>query len=191
MAAARVKLSGGRSGLKAWWAGMGTVAAVFILAVFASSSAMAQVAPSLMEPLPGAHLEEPPRRVDIWFDVPLMASPGAELVVTNEASGARVDRQGSPLDEADARHLGKVLAAPIDPGRYVVSWRAVTEDGDSVEGSYAFSVGNPGEEDDDRVLVGLATFGAAATAVVVGSAGYLLRRRLGLVKPPPAQGPEH
>ena len=37
----------------------------------------------------------------------------------------------------------------------------------------------------------LATFGAAVTVVLVGSAGYLLRRRFGLVKPPPEQGPEH
>lgn len=76
-------------------------------------------------------------------------------------------------------------------GRYEVSWRALTPEAETVVGSYTFSVDNPDDEDDDRVLVSLATFGAAVTVVLVGSAGYLLRRRFGLVKPPPEQGPEH
>lgn len=170
---------------------MGTVVAVLILVLFVSPSANAQSEPSRTDPPAGASLHEAPKRVDIWFDTPLMPSRAADLAVTDEASGARVDVGGSPVDEGDPAHLGKALAADMPAGRYVVSWRAVTEDGDTVEGSYSFSVGNPGEEDDDRVLVSLATFGAAAAAVVVGSAGYLLRRRLGLVKPPPTQGSEH
>lgn len=49
-----------------------------------------------------------------------------------------------------------------------------------------------GGSDDDRVTVMLAVFGAAAFAVIVGSVGFLLRRLLGLVKPPPEQPPaEH
>lgn len=58
-------------------------------------------------------------------------------------------------------------------------------------GSDSLSEDDSADENDDRVPVELATFGAAVTAVVVLSAGYLLRRRLGLVKPPPAQDQEH
>lgn len=73
----------------------------------------------------------------------------------------------------------------------VASTAAPRVDGGSVAGSQGSSDDNPAEENDDRVPVELATFGAAVTVVVVLSAGYLLRRRLGLVKPPPAQDQEH
>ena len=42
------------------------------------------------------------------------------------------------------------------------------------------------EENDDLVPVALATFGVAAAAMGVGALAYLVRLRLGLVKPPPA-----
>jgi hypothetical protein len=43
--------------------------------------------------------------------------------------------------------------------------------------------------DDSRVAVQWGVFGAAAfTVVVVGIGAYLLRKRLGLVAPPPDQG---
>jgi methionine-rich copper-binding protein CopC len=49
----------------------------------------------------------------------------------------------------------------------------------------------PTGDNDDRVTVALATFGAAAAAVVVGLLAYLLRVRLGLVKPPPPPEEPH
>ncbi len=73
----------------------------------------------------------------------------------------------------------------------VAATGALRVDGESVVGSHAFSVDNSADEDDDRVLVSLATFGAAVMVVLVLSAGYLLRRRLGLIKPPPTQDREH
>lgn len=60
------------------------------------------------------------------------------------------------------------------------------------EGSFSFAAVNPSTEDnDDRVTIALATFGVAAAAVVVGLLGYLLRVRLGLVKPPPPPKEAH
>ena len=73
----------------------------------------------------------------------------------------------------------------------VASTGAPRVDGEGVVGSYSFSVDDAAGEDDDRVPVALATFGAAVAAVLVLSAGYLLRRRLGLIKPPPTQDREH
>ena len=127
----------------------------------------------------------------MWFEIPAAASRGAPLMAVHEASGVRLDLGGSPVDEAGPVHLGVAPAESMPAGRYEVSWRALTREGETVVGSYTFGAGNTGDEDDDRVLVALATFGAAVTAVLVGSAGYLLRRRLGLIKPPPTQGPEH
>jgi hypothetical protein len=60
------------------------------------------------------------------------------------------------------------------------------------EGSFSFAAVNPSTEDnDDRVTIALATFGVAAAAVVVGLLGYLVRVRLGLVKPPPPPEEPH
>jgi hypothetical protein len=62
----------------------------------------------------------------------------------------------------------------------------------AAEGRVPFAVVNPAAADnDDRVTVALATFGVAAAAVVVGLLGYLVRVRLGLVKPPPPPEEPH
>lgn len=75
--------------------------------------------------------------------------------------------------------------------RHDVSSPSMSPERDSTAPTHAFQTDTAADENDDRVPVALATFGAAVAAVVVGSAGYLLRRWLGLIKPPPAQGPEH
>jgi hypothetical protein len=68
--------------------------------------------------------------------------------------------------------------------------QVVADDGGAVTVGVALAVEDQGDKGDDRVVVSLATFGAAATAMVVVSLGYLLRRGLGLVKPPPEQPEE-
>lgn len=47
------------------------------------------------------------------------------------------------------------------------------------------------EENDDLVPIALATFGVAAATMVAGLLAYLVRVRLGLVKPPPPPEERH
>lgn len=69
---------------------------------------------------------------------------------------------------AAAASRAEAAALPPSPGRPAVALQQVDQ------------------SDDTRVGVQLAVLGAAAfTVVVVGLAGYLLRRKLGLTAPPP------
>jgi hypothetical protein len=92
---------------------------------------------------------------------------------------------------ASAGAQGEASRTEPSAARHEVSWRAMSAEGYSIAPSHAVQMDQAEDEGNDRVLVSLATFGAAVAAVVVGSAGYLLRRRLGLVKPPPDQSAEH
>ncbi len=103
----------------------------------------------------------------------------AALLVLASSLSASAGAQGEPSRTGPAA------------ARDVVSSRAVSAEGYGIAPGHAVQMDQAEDEGNDRVLVSLATFGAAVTAVVVGSAGYLLRRRLGLVKPPPDQSAEH
>jgi hypothetical protein len=81
--------------------------------------------------------------------------------------------------------------AMLGSGKYVVSW-VVASGGYEAKGSFAFTVADQSkEENDNLVTIALATFGVAGAATVVGLLGYLLRVRLGLVKPPPPPDEVH
>jgi hypothetical protein len=102
-----------------------------------------------------------------------------------------MDLAAASLDRGDPTHLKVPLPRDLGSGKYVVSW-AVFSGGYETEGSFSFTVLNTSRvSNDDRVTVALATFGVAAAAVVVGLLAYLLRLRLGLVKPPPPPEEPH
>jgi len=173
---------------------LGSVLATALLSlalpVFA---ALADSPPERASPEVGAVLERPPAAVEVWVAARLDASKGAELKVVHIPSGRRVDRGGDEaLDSADPQHLRVTLEPDLAPGRHVVSWEATGVDGHPTEGSYAFTVAPLVATNEDRVPLMLAVFGVAVFAVSVGGLGYLFRRQLGLVAPPPEQPPsEH
>jgi methionine-rich copper-binding protein CopC len=143
------------------------------------------------EPVAGAVLESPPSNVDVWLEEPLSTEAEAQLKVVHSQSGTRMDLAAASLDRGDPTHLKVPLPRDLGSGKYVVSW-AVFSGGYETEGSFSFTVLNTSRvSNDDRVTVALATFGVAAAAVVVGLLAYLLRLRLGLVKPPPPPEEPH
>jgi hypothetical protein len=75
----------------------------------------------------------------------------------------------------------------VSLGAWVVA-SGVAEANDSLSFSAA-QVSSQGN--DDLVAVALITFGVAVGAMAVMSLGYLLRVRLGLVKPPPPPDEQH
>jgi len=143
------------------------------------------------EPAAGAVLERPPSSVDVWLEAPLSDGDEAELRVVHNQSGQRVDMGGGRLDPAEPAHLRVLLRPDLDPGKYVASWEVLSPN-EEAKGSFSFTVADVSSQGNgDLVRVALATFGVAAGAMGVVFLGFLLRVRLGLVKPPPPPGEPH
>jgi methionine-rich copper-binding protein CopC len=174
--------------------GLIVVGALVIGALWALTSVPRVAAQNPIErtkPAAGAVLESPPSSVEVWLQEPLSTGGRADLQVVQSQSGTRVDMAAASLDENDRTHLKVPLPRDLGSGKYVVSW-AILSGGYMTQGSFSFTLLSPSPQDnDDRVTIALGTFGAAAAAVVVGLLGYLLRLRLGLVKPPPPPEERH
>lgn len=90
-------------------------------------------------PTKNAILTQPPKSVWIEFGESLLTLDTKvvnTLTVTN-SKGKRVDK--SPTIISGARATTKILGA-LKKGKYLVTYRVVSEDGHPVKGSYYFSV---------------------------------------------------
>jgi len=172
---------------------LGVLLATALLSLtFPLFTAQAHIPPERTSPEAGAVLDQPPTSVDLWFPLELDISKPVELRVVHNLSGRRVDRGGEdPIDPIDPKHMHVALVADLRPGRYVVSWKATSVDGHpAYPTSFSFTMAEPVvATNDERVPMMLAVFGAAVFTVSVGGVGYLMRRQLGLVAPPPEQPP--
>jgi methionine-rich copper-binding protein CopC len=101
------------------------------------ASAHAEIAKT--NPTKNAILTQPPKSVWIEFGESLLTLDTKvvnTLTVTN-AQGKRVDK--SPTIISGARATTKILGA-LKKGKYLVTYRVVSEDGHPVKASYYFSV---------------------------------------------------
>jgi methionine-rich copper-binding protein CopC len=104
-----------------------------------TQSAFAHAEIAKTSPTKNAILTQPPKSVWIEFGESLLtldAKVVNTLTVTN-AQGKRVDK--SPTIISGARATTKILGA-LKKGKYLVTYRVVSEDGHPVKGSYYFSV---------------------------------------------------
>jgi copper transport protein len=102
-----------------------------------STFAHAEIAKT--SPVKNAILTQPPKSVWIEFGESLLTLDTKvvnTLTVTN-SKGKRVDK--SPTIISGARATTKILGA-LKKGKYLVTYRVVSEDGHPVKGSYYFSV---------------------------------------------------
>ncbi|MCX7619567.1 MAG: copper resistance protein CopC [Acidimicrobiales bacterium] len=110
-----------------------SVAALVTVAAPASAHATLQSS----SPPANQVLARPPAEVTLTFDEPVEPTPEGVRVLrtdgTNAANGPVAKREG-----------GKVLAIPLDTdntGTLTVTWRAVSQDGHPISGSYVFHIG--------------------------------------------------
>lgn len=103
--------------------------------------ASAHAFPSSQQPRAGSTLRSCPAEVSISFDAPV-ESLFAKMQVINEAG--QVESDGQPRLSADRRRLSIPLKQHLPPGEYTVNWSIVAEDGHRTEGSYSFTVADPG-----------------------------------------------
>ncbi|MBV9492178.1 MAG: copper resistance protein CopC [Verrucomicrobia bacterium] len=89
------------------------------------------------EPAVGSHVHAAPARVTLWFTEKL--EPALSRVQVFDASGQEVDRRDVRADPADPAIL-EVSLPPLKPGKYKVSWRAVSVDTHVTTGTFGFDV---------------------------------------------------
>ncbi len=112
--------------MKAW--------AVLIAALVAASPAMAHAFLETASPAAGENLKTPPAKVELHFSEALEATFSA-VTVTNEAG---LDMGAGPI-AVDGTEMDLPLRK-LAPGRYRVTWHAVSIDTHRTEGRYNFLV---------------------------------------------------
>lgn len=106
-------------------------ASVLSHAVFESSS-----------PAALATLQAPPSEIVLRFNEPV--SP----VVARLVDSTGTERASAPQDAPAAREIHIPIHTSLDPGRYLVSYRVISDDAHPVAASFAFDVAAPGSTAD-------------------------------------------
>jgi methionine-rich copper-binding protein CopC len=90
-------------------------------------------------PAKNANLAEPPKSVWIEFGESLLTldTKVVNMITVTNSQGKRVDK--SPTIISGARATTKISGV-LKKGKYLVTYRVVSEDGHPVKGSYYFSV---------------------------------------------------
>jgi copper resistance protein C len=89
-------------------------------------------------PRVGNAVRSAPHEVTLWFTQDL--EPAFSTVQVTDASGARVD-VGKPIVGGNDRKVMRIAVKPLPPGTYKVSWRALSVDTHTTEGTFTFRVG--------------------------------------------------
>jgi hypothetical protein len=79
-----------------------------------------------------------PNEVTLKFSERL--EPAFSTVVVRNATGKRMDKANAKIDTKD-RTVMRTSLPPLDPGIYIVEWRALTVDTHRTEGAFIFRVG--------------------------------------------------
>jgi methionine-rich copper-binding protein CopC len=110
-----------------------TSAAAFVLLGTVASTAHAYL--DHAEPRVGNTVRSAPRELTLWFTQNL--EPAFSTVTVTDDSGQRVDA-GKPSVSGSVM---RVALRPIRPGTYRVTWRVLSVDTHTTEGSFSFRVG--------------------------------------------------
>lgn len=100
--------------------------------------ASAHASLSSTAPADGAQLDAAPSEVVLTFTEPVEVPPAGVRVF--DASGARVDT--GAVRHLDPSTVSAGLEAGLGDGSYIVTWRAVSEDGHPIRGALVYGVGD-------------------------------------------------
>ncbi len=136
-----------------------------LLAVLLVATASGHSEPERVFPGSGAVLVEPPAEVVLVMTQELLRQAGANDIDVVDAQGHEVTEVAASIDNADRRRLSVPLPAGIPPGDYTVRWKTLSaEDGDTAEGSYAFTFDPKGPAAAGTEVVRESLLGPTATA---------------------------
>jgi copper resistance protein C len=108
------------------------------LALFAATTASAHAFLDHTNPRVGNSVRTAPREVTLWFTQDL--EPALSTVEVRNTSGARVDSGKASVASGDRKVL-RVPLKPLPNGTYNVSWRVLSVDTHTTEGTFSFRVG--------------------------------------------------
>jgi methionine-rich copper-binding protein CopC len=111
------------------------LAALLLAALAGSALAHAQL--QRAAPPVGSTVRNAPAHVELWFSERL--EPSLSRIEVRDEAGQRVDQNDARAAPDDARHL-LVGLAPVGPGRYRVTWRAVSVDTHVTQGDFSFTI---------------------------------------------------
>lgn len=111
---------------------------VFGVVAMLATPAWAHVHLEGTDPDDGAHLDEAPAQVRVWFDQPVELLRGA-LTVAGE-DGIRVDLGDAAHPEGSSTEVRVSLPDDLPPGEYTAQWRVQAADRHTQEGSWTFRV---------------------------------------------------
>lgn len=92
------------------------------------------------DPPANASLDAAPAEIRLWFTEPL--EPEFSRITLRDSEGAVVSLPPSVVDADDPTQM-VVQPGELAEGLYTVTWRVLSTDGHSTEGSFAFGVGVP------------------------------------------------
>lgn len=93
---------------------------------------------SRSDPAANASLDTAPVEIRLWFTEPLEAEFSRFMLI--DSSGATIQTPASQADPADPTQLF-MHPGTLAEGLYTVSWRVLSTDGHTTEGSFAFGIG--------------------------------------------------
>jgi methionine-rich copper-binding protein CopC len=113
-----------------------------VAALLPSGLALAHAHYDHSTPSIGQVLATAPQRVDIYTDSEMRRVAGGNVITVADASGNSVDDGNTVLDDNNRQHFSVGLQPNVPPGRYVVSFKTLSDvDGDADSGKFAFYVG--------------------------------------------------
>ncbi len=95
-------------------------------------------------PSPGQVLSTSTPSVDIYTAQDMRKVAGADVITVVGPDGKQVDTDNTVVDDSSRRHLSVGLQPNLPPGRYVVSFKTLSDqDGEADHGQFAFYVETP------------------------------------------------
>jgi len=117
----------------------GLVAATLLVLLTGGRDALAHARYEDSTPAKGAVLQDPPSQVEITFSQDIQRISGSYGVDVNRDRGASVTAGPAVVDDDDRSVMSVPLQPALEPGRYVVNWKNVSDDdGDPAEGAFSF-----------------------------------------------------
>jgi copper transport protein len=121
------------------------VATLVVVGALGAPVASAHASVSSTSPEAGATVAESPREVTITFDQGISVPNGGVRVLNEQAERIGVEKPRVGAKPGRANTVSVAVPA-LQSGAYVVSWRAISEDGHPIRGAFTFRVGTRGDQ---------------------------------------------